>query len=56
MEPKTGFEPATHGLQNRCSTTELLRRQKVLYTNRKLQGKVFLQSERPYLCKGDVLW
>lgn len=26
MEPKTGFEPATHGLQNRCSTTELLRR------------------------------
>jgi hypothetical protein len=23
MEPVAGFEPATDGLQNRCSTTEL---------------------------------
>ncbi len=26
LEPGTGIEPATHGLQNRCSTTELSRR------------------------------
>jgi hypothetical protein len=25
MEPKTGIEPVTYGLRNRCSTAELLR-------------------------------
>ena len=25
-EPETGIEPVTHGLRNRCSTAELLRR------------------------------
>ena len=39
MEPKTGLEPATHGLQNRCSTTELLRRE-LYYTQEMLQNKV----------------
>ena len=30
MEPVVGFEPTTDGLQNRCSTTELNWRQKVV--------------------------
>ena len=29
-EPETGIEPVTDGLQNRCSTTELLRQRNYL--------------------------
>ena len=30
LKPPTGFEPATNGLQKRCSTTELQGQQKIL--------------------------
>lgn len=30
MEPAVGIEPTTHGLQNRCSTAELSRRDQMI--------------------------
>ena len=33
MVPDEGFEPPTFGLQNRCSTTELIRHKYLIYLN-----------------------
>ena len=42
MEPPVGFEPTTHGLQNRCSTTELRRQ---FTSSRTISGSLFLLKE-----------
>ena len=39
MEPAAGIEPATDGLQNRCSTAELSWRQPHLLRGRRWFGK-----------------
>ena len=43
MEPKAGIEPATNGLQNRCSTAELLRRK--AKTEELVEGRNYLDMD-----------
>ena len=45
-EPETGIEPVTHGLRNRCSTAELLRRSRIINQKGAESQPILLEAPR----------